>query len=117
MNMASDNNNWTYNEFLAFVLVYAAGVDCDLSDEQLEFIRSRTKVSDIAKITTVVDELNDVAALDVIEDYRKKYLDSPEKEEQARVDLENLLKTPGEHSQIEKVGIHMIEKIIVRKPA
>lgn len=115
MNMASNNNNWTYNEFLAFLLVYAAGMDSQLTAEELEFIRTRTKIEDIAKIDALVQSVNDVAILDIIEDYRKKYLDTPAREQQAKADLENLLHTPGEHSQFEKAGVHMLEKIILRK--
>jgi hypothetical protein len=115
MNMASDSNNWSYNEFLAFLLVYAAGMDCHLSAEELEFIRERTKIEDIGKINTLVQSVNDIAILDIVEDYRKKYLDTPAKEQQAKTDLENLLHTPGAHSQFEKAGVHLLEKIILRK--
>jgi|ERR1043165_2762081 ribosomal protein L12E/L44/L45/RPP1/RPP2 len=113
--MALESSNWTYNEFLAFLLVYAGSMDNELTKEELAFIQNRTKISQVDKMKATVQGLNDVEVIEVIEGYRKKYLDTAEKEVQAKTDLENLLKTPGEHSQIEKVGVHMLEKIIMKK--
>ena len=110
--MNANNNNWTYNEFLAFLLVYAAEMNYPLTTEELEFIRTTTKINEIEKIKLTVDGVSDVEAIEIIEDYRKKYLNSKEKEEQAKTDLENLLKTPGIHSQFEKAVVHILEKLI-----
>ena len=110
--MTLDNTNWNYNEFLAFMLVYAAEMNYPLSKEELAFIKERTAINDIEKIKATVDSVSDIAALDIIEDYRKKHLDTPEKHQQVKTDLENLLKTPGIHSQVEKAGVHILERII-----
>ena len=106
------NSNWTYNEFLAFLLVYAGGMDSALSKEELKFIKERTQINDIEKIKTTVDSVNDIEAIEILDGYRKLYLDTKEKKEQTKSDLENLLKTPGTHSQLEKAGVHILEKLI-----
>jgi hypothetical protein len=110
--MEMENTSWSYNEFLAFLLVYGAQLDADLPEEELEFIKRRTGIHAIDKIKEKVDSLSDMEALDIIEDYRKIYLDSDEKKEKAKRDLEGLLKTEGDHSQLEKAAVHMIEKLI-----
>ncbi len=110
--MPSNQTNWTYNEFLAFLLIYAAEMNYSLTKDELAFIKERTRISDIEKIKATVDSVNDVAAIDIIEDYRKKYLGNKEQEAQAKTDLENLLKTPGIHSQLEIAGVHILEKLI-----
>jgi hypothetical protein len=110
--MEIENESWSYNEFLAFLLVYGAQLDADLPEDELEFIRKRTGINGIDKIKAKVDSLSDIEALDIIEEYRNKYLDTPGKKEKARHDLEGLLKTEGEHSQLEKAAVHMIEKLI-----
>lgn len=113
--MASENSNWTYNEFLAFLLVYAGGMDTYLSDQELEFIKQRTRIDDIAKIKAAVDAVSDAEVLDIIDAYRPKYLGTPEKELTVKTDLENLINTPGVHSQLEKAAVHILEKIILSK--
>lgn len=115
LSMATNHTNWTYNEFLAFMLLYAASVDCDLTPEELGFIKSITAISDIDKIKDVICNVSDAEVLDIIETYRPQYMATKEKEQVAITDLEQLLKTPGAHSQLERVGVHMLEKIIRTK--
>lgn len=110
--MEMETSNWSYNEFLAFLLIYAAEMNYPLSQEELKFIQSRTQIQNVEKIKSIVDKLSDIAALDLIEDYRNKYLSLPEKAQQAKTDLDNLLQTEGLHSQLEKAAVHILEKIL-----
>jgi ribosomal protein L12E/L44/L45/RPP1/RPP2 len=110
--MTIDDSNWSYSEFLAFLMVYGAQMNYTLSAEELEFIKQKTGIQDIGKIKAKVDSLNDVQAVEVIDDYKKKYLSTPESTAKAKRDLEALLKTPGTHSQLEKAAVHLLEKLI-----
>lgn len=102
----------SYNEFLAFLFVYSAQMNYPLSAEELEYIKTRTEIEDIDTIKHSLHSMSDADVLEMIEAYRKRYFDTPEKENKIRTDLEKLLNTPGKHSQLEKVAIHIIEKII-----
>ena len=110
--MKIDDSNWTYNEFLAFVLVFGAEMNAPLTAEELDYIKQRTQIADIQKIKAKVDSVNDVGGLEVIEHYREKYLNTKADVEKARKDLEGMLKTGGHHSQLEKIAVHLIEKLI-----
>jgi hypothetical protein len=110
--MSIEKENWTYNEFLAFLLLYGAQLDADLPEDEIEFIRQRTGINAIDKIKAKVDSLTDVEAIEVIDSYRNQYLDTAGKKEKVKADLEALLKTEGNHSQLEKAAVHMVEKLI-----
>jgi hypothetical protein len=110
--MALDDSNWTYNEFLAFLLVYSAEMNYPLTVEELQFIQTRTEISDILKIKQKVDSVSDAEAMDIIDDYKKRYLDTPEKSARAKQHLEDLLKTPVSHSPLETAVVHIIERFI-----
>lgn len=110
--MNIDDSTWSYNEFLAFLLIYGAEMNAPLTKEELQYIQQRTNIADVAKIKNKVDSVSDAEALDVIDDYKKKFLINPEAETQARKDLHNLLDTPGMHSQLEKVVVHILERLI-----
>ncbi len=110
--MQTNYTGWSYNEFLAFLFVYAAEMNSPLTPEELQFIKSRTQIEDIEKIRNTVDSINDAEGIELIGTYRQKYLNTPEKKEKARTDLENLLKTPGKHSQLETAAVHILEKLI-----
>lgn len=110
--MQQDSNSWSYNEFLAFLLVYGAQLDTSLPQEELDFIKNRTGITDIEKIKKQVASVSDIEALDIIEAYRKKYLDTKEKEDKVRQDLEGLLNSESRYAQLEKAVIHLLERII-----
>lgn len=110
--MKIDDSNWTYNEFLAFILVFGAEMNAPLTNEELDYIKLRTQIADIQKIKAKVDSVNDVEGLEVIEHYREKYLNTKDDEDKARKNLEDMLKTDGNHSQLEKIAVHLIEKLI-----
>lgn len=110
--MTIDHSNWTYNEFLAFLMVYAAEMNLDLSIEELEFIRSRTGIDSITGIKEKVDSVSDAVALDIIDDYRERYLNTPEQKAKVRHDLEDLLKAQPTTNQFEKAVVHILERII-----
>lgn len=110
--MNQDNTDWTYQEFLAFILLYAAGMNLELAEGELQFIKDKTGIDDIGKIKNKLDDLSDSECIQTIESYKKIYLQTPESELKARRDLEALLKTPGTHSQFERAAVHILEKLI-----
>lgn len=110
--MQIDDSNWTYGEFLAFLMIFGAEMNYPLTPEELEFIKQRTGIADVAKIKQKVDSISDVEGLEVIEDYRERYLNTPADEDKVKRDLEEMLKTGGLHSQLEKVAVHLIEKLL-----
>lgn len=109
-NMSS--NPLTYNEFLAFLMIYAAEMNLELCAEELVVIREKTGIDNIESIKTKLDRLSDIEALDVIDQHRKLYLSNKVDEEKVRQDLEALLQSSGQHSQIERAAVHILEKII-----
>ncbi len=110
--MQPDTTNLSYNEFLAFVMIYAASMDNSLTKEELSFIMQKTGASDVERIKAQVDGMADAESIELIDDYKKKYLAQPELVVKARRDLEGLLATPGQHSQLEKAVVHIIERLL-----
>jgi hypothetical protein len=108
--MQEEKTNLSYNEFLAFVMIYAAGMNSGLSQEELAFIKEKTMVTDIDKIKAQVDGMTDSENIELIDNYKKRYIAGDEGSAKAKADLEGLLKTGGQHSQLEKVAVHIIEK-------
>jgi hypothetical protein len=107
-----DNIALSYNEFLAFLMVYGAQMDQGLTTDELDFIKTRTGIQDIAKIKAKVESISDAEAIEVIDDYKGQYLSTPESKTKVKNDLEALLQTPGNHSQFEKVVVHLIERLL-----
>lgn len=107
-----NTGNWSYNEFLAFLMVYGAEMDQRLTDSELDFIKTRTGIQDIAKIKEKVSGISDIECLELIDVYKCQYLSTDESKAKAKNDLEELLNTPGSHTQFEKVVVHLIERLL-----
>lgn len=107
-----DSTNWNYNEFLAFLMVYGAEMNQQLTPGELDFIKTRTGIHDIAKIKEKVNSMSDIEGIELIDNYKCKYLSTDESKSKVKSDLEELLKTPGNHTQFEKVVVHLMERLL-----
>jgi hypothetical protein len=107
-----DNSNLSYTEFLAFLMIYGAEMNQVLTKDELDFIKTRTGIQDIEKIKARVDGISDAEAIEVIDDYKSKFLPTPESKSKVKNDLEGLLNTPGNHTQFEKAVVHLIERLL-----
>ena len=107
-----DNGNWSYNDFLAFLMVYGAEMNQMLTKDELDFIKTRTGIEDIDKIKAKVNSISDAEAIEVIDSYKGKYLSTPESKTKVKSDLEGLINTPGHHTQFEKVVVHLLERLL-----
>jgi len=105
-------SNLSYNEFLAFLMIYGAEMNQVLTAEELNFIKTRTGIQDIGKIKARVDNMSDAEAIELIDDYKCKFLPTPESKTKVKNDLEGLLNTPGTHTQFEKVVVHLMERLL-----
>ncbi len=110
--MSAEKTDWSYNEFLAFLMIYGAEMNYKLSQPELDFIKAKTGVEDIDAIKRKVDHISDALALEQIDNFKKQYLTTPESRVKAKSDIEELLKAPGGHSQFEKAAVHLIEKLL-----
>ncbi|HWB62191.1 MAG TPA: hypothetical protein VG603_01685 [Chitinophagales bacterium] len=110
--MNAETKALSYKEFLAFLMVYVAEMNYSLSAAELGFIKDNTGIPDIEKIKFRVDNISDAEAIDLINEYKAQYLPDEASRAAARNHLEEMLKAPGMHSQLETVVAHMVEKFI-----
>jgi hypothetical protein len=63
------------NEYLAYILLYAANADFEIGKEELDIIRESVSREDYKRIRKSFDESNDAERLGVIMHYRDAYMD------------------------------------------
>jgi len=80
-------NNWTYNEFLAFTLLYVSSVDARIEKEEIQVIICKVGEEVCKKINSEFNEMNEYERLQTILSYREKYYSSPEQKSEL---LENI---------------------------
>ena len=68
--MDSQTDNWTYAEFHAFVMLYAANTDGNISVEEENLIIPTLTASEYTRIKSIFMACGDSDALDIIFSYK-----------------------------------------------
>ena len=101
----------TKEELEIYLLIYAAHVDYEFSEDEREFIMQRTSKKTYDKIYELFLNRGDFASLKIILHYKSIYYSA--KEEQDR--LYNLLKeafeVDGDFSRVEKVFVSFFKRM------
>ena len=100
------------NEYLAYILLYAANADFEIGKEELEIIRESVSREDYKRIRKSFDEDNDAERLGVIMHYRDAYkdilIDSPTITNQ----LKAIFLADDRYPSIEKAVFIFLKKLL-----
>ena len=58
--------DWTYNDFLTYLLILGANADLDISDDEKEEIESRVGVDEFKRVKRCFDLQNDAQHIDTV---------------------------------------------------
>lgn len=105
--MANQTNNWTYAEFHAFTMLYAANADGRITQEEEKRIIPTLSAEDFARIKTVFQSCGDNEALDLILLYGKKYCKTQADKDKVLADMMAIYKADASFDQIER-GVHQL---------
>ena len=101
----------TREELEIFLLLYAAHVDYDFSEDEKVFIQNRTSQDTYDKMYELFLNRGDFASLKIILHYKDKYYG----EQSQQDDLYNLLKEAfeidGDYSRVEKVFVSFFKRM------
>lgn len=107
-----ENNDWTKNEFLAYVLLYAAHCDYFEDSKELQFIFSKVDDQTFHRIHTEVVVDSEEKKLNKIQQYiSDNYLTQTEKEAVLR-DIKQVFFADGTVDIFEKNLYAVLKKII-----
>jgi hypothetical protein len=99
--MAEQKPDWTYNEFLAFILLYAAHADFDVTREEKEILFSKVGVDEYRSIKKSFDSKNDYERLQTIKLFREDYFSDDAGIEKLLSDLKELFLADEEYNSVE----------------
>ena len=104
--------DYNYNEFLAFVLLYAAHVDIEYSDEEKAKVQALVNKNSYQKIYEDFNNMSDYAALQVIINYKGLYYPTAERKEELLSKIKELFYSDGDFSKMEKELLHFLTKLL-----
>ena len=98
-------NNWTYEEFHAFVMLYAANVDGHITQDEINLITPTLEPEAYKRIYGIFKQLDDSKALDLILSYRDRYCSTPADRQKILADMVKIYEANKVFEQIER-GVH-----------
>ena len=103
---------WNYEEFCAFLLLYASYADLDFSKSEKELILTKVNKETFDKIEKVYLESSDYERLEIILDHKGVYYPTHAQRMELLGELTKLFKADGDYSKLEKNLMIFLEKLL-----
>jgi hypothetical protein len=105
-------DNWTYPEFHAFVMLFAANTDGYITEQEEQLIAPTLTPDAYAKIKSVFMACDDADALDIIFSYRDQYCKTEEDKSRILADMMTVYASHEKLGQVEQEVHHLFKKCL-----
>lgn len=103
---------WSREEFLAFILLYAADADMECTEEERAMIRSGIDKEHLLQVESEYQRLTDFERITVIKIYQPKYFKDAEGKKRLLKSVVKLFEADGEFDILEHNVYRMLQKIL-----
>jgi len=104
--------NLSKEEFETFLLIYAAHVDYNYSDQEKTFILARTTQDVLEKMENIFFNYGDYSCMKIILQHKEKHYSCEKEKERIFLLLKKIFEIDGDYSRIEKSFIDFFKKMI-----
>ena len=110
--MPSQTDNWTYAEYHAFVMLYAANTDGRITLDEECLISPTLTAEEYTKIKSIFMACDDADALDIIFSYKDEYCRTQADKEKIIADMQEICQANPDFGQIKHEVLHLFERIL-----
>lgn len=103
---------YTKDEFITFLLLYAAHADAEFTQEEKDMILDHANGETYQKIYDDFVDKNDYQAIQTILSYRDKYFPSEEAKTELLSDVKDMFCADGEFSSFEREILHLLQRLM-----
>jgi hypothetical protein len=111
MNMVVDER-WSYNEFLAFLLIYIANVDIEFTEDEKALIRNCTGEATFDKMLIEFENMSDYKAYETILSYKSVYFPTPTEKQSIMEKMLEVCNVDDALNVMEKEIIHFMDRMM-----
>jgi hypothetical protein len=104
--------NYSYNEFLAFLLIYVAHVDMEFAEEEKEMIKKSVGEPTYEKMLKAFDAASDYQAYQTILNYKGLYYPTQDRKDELIDKMRDLFFADADFNIMEKELLHFLEKMM-----
>lgn len=103
---------WSYKEFLAYLLLYAANADFVVNEDEKEMLFSKVNVEDYNNIRRAFEKANDNETIQIIKSFRSVYFNDDASAEKLLIDLKDIFLADQNFDSTERVIFMGLRKIL-----
>ncbi len=107
-----DELKWSYNEFLAFLLIYISHVDMEFAEEEKAMIKKNVGIQAYEKMLAEFEEMSDYKAYETILSYKGVYFPTVEQKNELIDKMNELFHADAEFNIMEKELLHFLDKMM-----
>ena len=104
--------NWTFNQFLGFVLIHAANAADGIAKKELRLLESKVGKETVEEMLEIHEELSDIETINHILSYKEKYYPTEEDTESLLEEISNVLEIDHGVSSAELEQLLMLRKLM-----
>jgi hypothetical protein len=97
-----NTQEYTYEEFVSFLLIYAAHADVEYTEREQAFIKAKVSEASYEKVYSDFNSMTDIKVLQLIESYKDQYYSTPEQKTKLMGHVQALFDADGNYSSMEK---------------
>jgi hypothetical protein len=101
-----------FNEYLAYLLLYAANADFEIEKEELEIIERSVSHDDYEKVRKAFEKATDAERLEVIMHYKKVYVNTLMSPDAVMAQLKEVFMADEEYPSVEKAVFIYLKKLL-----
>ncbi len=107
-----DTTDWTYDDFIAYLLVFASMEDYEVTKEEEEYLISRLGEENYRKMQSLIDRSTVAEQMDTVSSLSKRYCTDRESCRKVLDDVKDLFMSNNEFSALEQTILIGLEKLI-----
>ena len=107
-----ETTQWNYDEFKAYILLYAASTDLELTEKEESLILKTISKSSYDKVKTVYDQSNDYEHIQTILSYKGLYFPTAARAQELIDLIIDMFKTDGDFSTLEKNCLLLLKRLV-----
>jgi hypothetical protein len=105
-------STWSYAEFHAFVMLYAASVDGQITQDEENLIIPTVSPDTYKQLKELFQDCDDADCIDAILAYKDKYCATQADKDKILADMTDIFKANARFDQIEKGILQMMKRMI-----
>lgn len=107
-----DTNNWTFDDYFAFLLVYAAEADFVIREEERQHIIQKVGEQRFIEFLAHFKDLKDIDRINLIYEFKDKYCTTQEDADRAMQEVEAVLREDEHLNAAEEEILLSIKRIL-----